>query len=330
MKNTITNNLDLFISNKGIIKRGFTWHNSMTKRLAALIYTLENKTLDYENIERSHRLIKDNTGIFSSFKGSMSLCIATMLSLNNSKEQLFAEVLSVYDSLKKAKFRASDYLAVSAFLIAANTEKDNYTNTVERTKAFYNGMKKNSRLRTGEDDYIFAVMFALSDIEVITGTERMEQLYQRLKKEFKRAGGNSIQTLSQVLALGGKTDEALEHLLILRKVLKKRKIRMDKTYTLPALGVLSLLPLDGDSLADNLLEAQNYLRAQKGFGKFSVPEQELLLYSSALISVSYAKEMKGNVAASITNTITNIIIAQQVAIMIAAISASTAAAASSG
>jgi len=62
-------------------------------------------------------------------------------------------------------------------------------------------------------------------------------------------------------------------------------------------------------------------------GRFSVSEQELLLYSSAIISISYAKEMKDSVAASMTNAITNIIIAQQVAIMIAVIMASSFAAA---
>jgi len=327
MKQPITDKLDLFIGNAQKIKNGFVWQNTLTKHLAALLYALENKIIDCTAVKNCHTLIKKNAGLFSMVKGNMSLCIAAMLSLNDDSEKLFSDTMTAYSQLKAAKFHACDYLAVSACLIASNTDEQNFQNVVERARAFYDGMKKYHKFHTGEDDYIYSVMFGLSKIDPISGTERIEQIYQQLKPEFS-AGGNSVQALSQALVFGEKSDEALARLTLLRNALKSRKLKLDKTYTLPALGVLSMIPVDANILADDILESQNYLRAQKGFGRLSITTQNLLLFSSAIVLSAYANEMKDSVVASLSTSITGIIIAQHVAI-IAAVSASTAAGAAS-
>ena len=326
MKQLIDKKLTLFTTNTEIIKSGFTWQNTLTKRLAALLYTLDDKKVNCEAIQECHNIIKNNTGIFSTFRGNMSLCIAAMMSLRENRDQMFSNTMRVYNLLKTAKFHASDYLTVAAYLIAANKNSEYYQSTVERAKEFYDGMKQQRWFLTGQDDYIYAAMLGLSDIDTAAGIERVEHLYQRLKPEFWP--GNSVQALSQVLVLGGKSDDTAYHLLTLRDTLRSRKIKLDKMYTLPALGVLALIPIDGAVLAQDILEAQSYLRAQKGFGSLSISTQELLLFSSAIISSVYAEEMKNNIVTSISTSIASIIIAQQVAI-ITAVSASTSAAASS-
>ena len=328
MNQDITKKLALFAENVQTMKRGFVWQHTGTKRLAALLYSLQGKAVDCDAIRESHAIIKKKTGVFSMFRGNMSIFIAAMLSLDNGCRQRLSDVTDVYDMLKAAKFHASDYLAVAAYLIVADTDRANYQNTVDRARQFYAGMKKNNWFHTGQDDYIFAAMLGLSDIDVAAGTRRVNELYQRLKPEFRMAGGGSVQALSQMLTLGGKTDEALEHLLMLRSSLRSHKIKLDRAYTLPALGALSLLPVRGDVLVNDVYEAQKYLRAQKGFGRFSISTQELLLFSSAIISSVYAKEMNDRVVAATSVSIVNIIIAQQVA-MIVAVSAATTAAASS-
>ena len=329
MKQSVNDKLALFIANVQAIKGDFKWKHSGTKRLAALMYALENKPIDCNAIRESYSLIKDSAGVFSMVRGNMSLCIAAKLSLNENRKQLINDTMTVYDRMKDAKFRASDFLAVAAFLIAANTERHNHQNTIERAREFYEGMKKHRWFHTGQDDYIFSVMLALSDIDPISGSDRIEQLHQRLLPEFKRAGGNSVQALCQMLALGGKSDEALDHLITLRNSLRSKKIKLDKAYTLPSLGALSLLPVDGDTLVSDILEAQSYLRSQKGFSPFTVSTQELLLFSSGIISYAYSEDVKGTIAASISTGIASIIIAQQISMIVLMTVSASAAAASS-
>ena len=137
------------------------------------------------------------------FKGSMSLCIAAMLSLreNDDPNQLLTDTMTVFDNMKALKFHASDYLTVAAYLIASNTDRQNYQRTVGRAREFYEGMKKQQWFYTGQDDYIYPAMLGLSDIDPVAGTQRIEQLYQRLKDSFG-SGGNSLQALCHCTACG--------------------------------------------------------------------------------------------------------------------------------
>jgi len=285
--------------------------------------------IDCEAIKQSYKMMKQNTGIFSSFRGNMALCIAAMLSLSPNPQELFHKTLQIYDMLKLQKLRASDYLAVAAFEIAAQTEPINYQNAVNRTRDFYDGMKSKNYFVTGQDDYIFAAMLGLSDLDITSGTERIAEIIKRLKNEFWSK--NSVQILSQVLALGNSCDETVSRVLYLRDALRAQQIKLDKEYSLPSLGVLSLLPVATDVIVRDIDEAQQTLRNQKGFSRWSISKQELLIYAAAVTALEYAINANTDVVTAIVSTsLTNIIIAQQTAIIIAAsVSASSAAAASS-
>ncbi len=150
----------------------------------------------------------------------------------------------------------------------------------------------------------------------------MEILYQALKPHFRSFG--AVQTLSQVLTLGGKDADAVNRVLCLSDAFRQRGMSMNREYTLPSLGVLSLLPADDNTLVDEVIEVYEMLRTKKGFGPWSVSKQELLLLSSALVSYEYADEVGDCVVASALSTsLTNIIVAQQtaVAVMVATSSA---------
>ncbi|PYY31131.1 DUF4003 family protein [Paenibacillus illinoisensis] len=319
--------VELFVSNAQIIKKSFKWQNPMMHRLAALLYAGENKTADGEAIRQSHDLMKQNTNLFSVFRGNSAISIAAMLSLTTDQESKLADTLHVYDLMKQIKFRSSDFLAVAAYQIAAQAAPDQFQYTVERAKAFYDQMKAKHRFLTGQDDYIFAAMLALSDLDVEFGVARMEQLYRELKPEF--SPGNSLQALTQVLVLGDDNPESSARVLALQEAFRKRSIRLDKTYTLSSLGVLSLLPVHQDTLVDQVQETFDWLRDQKGFGAWSITKQELLLFSSALVAVQHVENLRSGVlTTALSTSITNIIIAQQAA-MASAAAASAAAAASS-
>lgn len=316
----------LFAQNAQAIKSHFTWQSPLAKRLAAMLYAQENRPIDCDAIRNSHDLMKQNTGVFSSFRGHMALGIAALLSLSPNPPALFNATQQVYAQLRDTKLRPSDYLAVAAYQIAAQTDPVGYATAVSRTREFYDRMKAQHFFRTGQDDYIFAAMLGLSQLDVTTGAGHIEQLYERLKGEFRDK--NSVQALAQVLVLGESDDSVVNRLLTLRAALRAQKIRLDKSYTLPALGILALLPVDSGVIVREIDQARSFLRAQKGFGAMTVAPQELLLYAAGVVADSYARDVRAGVlTATISTSITNIIIAQQTATM-AAISASTATTAS--
>ena len=136
MKNSMQDKMALFADNSQIIKKEFTFHNTLTRRLAALLYAQAGKTIDCDAIRRCHTLIKQSTGVFSAFRGDMALCVAALLSLSPNPGELFGETLKVYDLLKGVKLRASDFLAVAAYQIASQADPSEYETVAARTRAF--------------------------------------------------------------------------------------------------------------------------------------------------------------------------------------------------
>lgn len=70
MKEPFVNRLDLFVSNTQLVKKAFAWKSGQINRLAALLYTAESKTIDTDAIRDSNELIKNSTGLFSTFRGT--------------------------------------------------------------------------------------------------------------------------------------------------------------------------------------------------------------------------------------------------------------------
>ncbi|GHU69486.1 hypothetical protein AGMMS49992_00240 [Clostridia bacterium] len=313
--NTWQNKLDLFADNTQAVKKDFFWQLDSLKRLAALLYAQEGKAVDCDAIQQCRALIKQNTGVFSQFRSNMSLCLATLLSLSPNPQEMLDETLKVYDLLKGVKFRASDYLVIAAYQIAAQSDVSDYENVVTRARSFYDAMKASHFFLTGQDDYIFAAMLALTDLDVAAGAERIEQLYTRLKGEFWN--DNSVQSLSQVLVLGNSDESAADRVLALRDVVRAQKIKLDKTYTLPVLGILALLPAEIDAIVGDIGAAQNILREKKGFGSLSVGTEELLLFAASIVAGDYAENAKDGVLnATLSTSLANLIIAQQTAIIV--------------
>lgn len=324
MTQSQTGRLRLFIDNADIVKRGFRWQRLQMRYIAALLYTAEDKVIDMEAIQRSYDRIKGNTGLFSMFRGNTALATATMLSLAEDGEKRFSDTLHVYDLLKEARFWGSDFLAIAAWQIASNTSPDDFGNAVWKMRSYYDGMKAQHPLLTNSDDYVYAAMLGLSDVEEATGVERMERLYRELKPEF--LSGNGVQALCEVLVLGDQAAESMSRVLALRQALRLSHLKMENQYTLPSLGILTLLPGTVEEIVSDMDETFWKLRAQKGFGAWSVTKQELVLYASALVAYERVGAIRnGLLTTALCTSITNIIIAQQAA-MIAAVSASAAAA----
>lgn len=326
MEGKLSTRLTLFAENaQGITKR-FFWKNAMSKRLAALLYTAQDRTIDCDAIRASYELIKQRTSFFSYFTGNSSICLATLLSLADNQEARLADTLAVYNQMKEIRFVSSDHLVIAAYQIASGADSAQYQQAIEKATTFYTGMKKEHRFLTGRDDYIFAAMFGLSDKEPAAAIARMEQLYDELKREF--ISNNSVQTLTQVLVLGNETAETIARLHALRQAFRARGLRLDREYTLPSLGILALLPVDTQTIVDQVEGAYNFLRTQKGLSGWSVTKQELLLYATSLVTLSsIADAPDGIVTAALSTSIMNIIIAMQTATVI--IAASTAASSSS-
>jgi hypothetical protein len=112
--------------------------------------------------------------------------------------------------------------------------------------------------------------------------------------------------------------------------LNRKDCKASKYHNLANLGLLTLISEDVEKITDEIAEVSQYMLEKKGFGRWSISKQDRTLFCSVLVVDEYLKDMaKNSLTMTLTNSITNLIIAQQTAMIIAVSSASAAAAASS-
>ena len=310
MENKAQNRIILFANNIQITNIEFNRQNILTRQLAALLYAQADKIIDCEAIRQCHNMIIQNTTRFSDFRKNMTLCISTLLALSPNPQEMLDKTLEVYNMLIYVGLHFSDFLVIAAYHIASQADPSEYDNVVNRTRYFYDKMNFSHSFYTGEDDYIFAAMLGLTDLNFSSVSERMETIYNRFKGEF--CNKNSIQTLAQVLVLGNSDDNAEGRVLALRDAFKKQKIRLDKACTLSSLGILALLPADIEKIVRDIREVQIVLQVQDEFWSTSVTTQEILLFVAYILASEYSQELKGGIlTATILTSINNIIIAQK-------------------
>ncbi|MBE5962937.1 MAG: DUF4003 family protein [Lachnospiraceae bacterium] len=330
MNEIIRARLDLLCDNYQAASAYTHFDNNITRIFSSLVCCNEGKSGNPEKIKEMKALIKEKAGIFSRFRNNLLVPLSTELSLEANPEQCFLNTLHVYDLLKQQKFSSSDYLAAAAHAISTGCEPFDYPRICERAKTFYQDMKENHPFLTGQNDYVYAAMLAMSDLSPQSGTNRMELFYINLKKHFGQ--GNGLQSLSHILCMADETDSlVIDRVISLHDKLKEMRFDMNHPYTLSLLGILALITDDMDAMAADIAEAHNYLKDKKGFGSWSLTKAQRLLITSSVVATVYADQAKsGTLKNTIASNITNLLLAEQAAMiaMITAASVSTAASSS--
>jgi hypothetical protein len=297
--------------------------------LGALLYTDAGKSADVEAIKNAKEIIKENTGLFSSFKETTFFALSVLLSLDADPQGLFERSFKIFGELKTAGFYGSPYLTLAAFSIAKRPDITDTEPVVRLAKEFYDAMKKKHRFLTSADDYGYAAMLALTGRLVEPAINEMETCYEVLKKEF--GSGNALQSLTHVLTLGEEAaDIKCSRAVKIYDKLAEKGCKPSRYEELASLGILVLISSDVDKITEEIKNAYEVLLEKKGFGKWSLGKHERIMYAAALVTSEYMEGIgKDSAQLALANSMTNIVIAQQTAMIIAATSAAGAVAASS-
>ncbi|WP_313130343.1 DUF4003 family protein [Anaerocolumna sp.] len=329
LSNNLQYKCDLFEENYGILKKNFKWEYSMMLRLGAAICVNSGIKADVEAIKKAKGIIKNNTGVFSSFKDISFFILSTLFSLEKNQEEMFLKTKNIYEEMKKVGFRGSPYLTLAAFSVAKQRPEQDGAAVIGRAKEFYDAMKREHKFLTSADDYGYAAMLAATDLDITYAINEMEICYELLKKNF--GVGNELQSLTHVLAMGEEpAQEKCNRVIEVFESLNSKDCKASKYHNLANLGILVLVSEDVEKLTDEIAEVNKYLLGKKGFGRWSLSKQDRTLFSSVLVVEEYLKETKkDSLTMTLANGITNLVIAQQTAMLIAVSSTSAAAAASS-
>jgi len=328
MRESLSTVCNQFVTNKDLLKEAFAWENAYMHPVCASIWTDKGLTANIEKMKTCRNLLKSNTGIFSDFRGTGELAIVAKLAVDDYPEEKMKKALEVHAAFKE-HFWASQYLPLASVIVAEMAESFRYKELAARTKHIYELMKAEHPFLTSAEDSVFATLLAFSDMTDNQVVDEMERCYQILKQNFFSA--NAVQSLNHVLALGeGTAEQKCQKVLDIFLRLKMKGYKYGTEYELATLGVLALLPIEVDTIVNEMIEVDQFLSNQKGYGFFGYGKRQRLMHAAMILSSSYIDEKDSQKMGTVAISGTIAMIAAQQAAMCAAIAASTAASASSG
>lgn len=316
-----------FIQDRDMAKDAFAWENSYILPVCAGILADKKETITVQRLKECKQIIKDKTGIFSDFRGTVIAPMACMLAISDNAETLFNNALKVYEELKK-HFHSSTYLPLVSMIVAQMTEESQYPYIAQKTREIYNLMKKEHPFLTSNEDGPFAAMLAFSDYSPELMMEEVEKCYEILKPKF--FSGNAVQSLSHVLALGeGSAKEKCQRLVELFEALKEKGYKYGTDCELTTLGALSILPCDMSQVVTEIVEVAEHLEKEKGYGFFGASQKQRLMHAVMIVCKAYVGKKNSQIMNSAAISSTIAIIAAQQAAICAAVAVSAAASSAS-
>lgn len=285
MRQSLERICNSFIENRNLLRGRFKWESSYIYPVCANIFCAKSRSVDLEEVAACKALLKSRVGLFSNFRGNLTLPIVSMLASGRSPENRMDQALENYRSLKKY-FWGSEYLALSAFLLADMGIGANAEERIARGREIYNRMKKEHPFLTSAEDCVYAVLMAFSELSDEALVADMEACYQLIKKRFR--SGNAAQSVSHVLALSpGTPEEKTERLFQLYEKLRADGRKYGKHYELSTLAAVSVLNGEADQIVRDILDADAFLARQKGYGFWGVGKATRLMHASMLVSDDY-------------------------------------------
>ena len=316
-----------FIQDREVAKEAFAWDSSYLHPICAGILADKKKSVTAQELKQYKKMIQENTGIFSDFRGQGMAPMACMLAVSEDAKKLLEDALAVHDALKQ-HFWSSPYLPLVSMIVAGMAEESEFSGIVQRTKTIYDLMKKAHPFLTSGEDGPFAALLAFSESGPEAITAEAEKCYQLLKNKF--GVGNALQSLSHVLALGeGSAESKCRKLEQLFDALKEKGYKFGTNYELPTLGALSIMPMSVPGMVEDLIGVADYLENQKGYGFFGFTKKQRLMHGAMLVCKAYANADNNTVMTTTALNSTLAMIAAQQAAMCAAIAATAAASSAS-
>ena len=282
-----------YIAARDAVGKAFRWDDSALYAVCANIFCAAGQAADPDRLKECLKVIKSAAGPFSVFRSrKVRSILASMLALGESPEKRMALAQDRYRMLRRM-FRGTEYLVLAAFLLDDLADTALTEETGARGKALCRRMNQKHRLLTDKTDSVFAALMALSDKtddELIDGTEAC---YRILKRRFS---GGGAQTAAQVLSMAdGTPEEKAERVTALYDALADAGVRYGRSGEIAPLAALSLADSPALTLAEEIRDADEFLKGQKGYAPKETDEKQRAMQAVMIVSDRYAGTEKVNV-----------------------------------
>lgn len=251
----------------------------------ALEYTLKDKKINPNLVNECIEIIRENTSIFSDFRGKSSINTAIMLSFQINSKSSFDEILNIHKKLKERRFCSGDCLALVSNMIFENKYRINIDECIEKMRYVYNSMIQNHPFSIKIETYMMACIIAINSNDIEDELNNMEIAYEYLiKNGFYKS--NTLQSLSHVLSFN-KNKKTLDKCIEIKKELEMNKCRIHESGY-PFIGVMALIDIkDMKNLIEKIKYVSDILKEYQGYGNFALGERYRNMISTVIVLSKY-------------------------------------------
>ena len=329
MNQSLRDLCELQIENERIIRGVSFLEDGNVIKVGALFYTMGKATADPEKIRASKEILKRKTGIFSNFRGLLKFAIQVKMASEPDPEAYLDHVLEIYDKLAAGRILPGEILAMTAMTVYDQLDGRDADSAVATIKEVYARIKQKHRFLTDENDLSYIAMMVLSGKNVDQTVEEVESLYAALKERF-RIPSDTAQSVALILSMSKKpVEQKAENYIGLYKALKEAKHATSKQKVMSVYAAFADLDISRDLLVEEIGEAEEWLRQQKGYGLLSSSDVRRVM--AATLVLQHHGETGTVAVHTEASTVASQVIAEEVIftmIMMIAVSASISSAAS--
>ena len=324
MRDSLRDVCEKFIQNRENVQEAFKWNcSTYLIPVCAAMLAGAKEPVSLAKLEECKRMLKNGVGAFSNFKGNAFPALVTQLALDENPQERLRKAIRMHDILKQ-HFYGSAYLPLAAMVLSGMVTEARFNEVAERAGRIYKRMKAEHRFLTSAEDCVYAGLMALSGLTDDQLVQEAENCYKLLKEEFYDANAN--QSLSHVLALcEGSAGSKCRAVFDLYYGLRERKYKYGLGYELATLGVLALLPQGKTAVMADLIEVDQYLSMQKGYGFFGLGKRQRLMHAGMLLVTELLEGERDGQKDLYMNALTNSAVAMMLAAQQAALCAAVAA-----
>lgn len=292
MNELIQRKSERLVEVKAILKQAFPWSDGLLSISTGLLFLDEEKIPSVESLKEIEKILKSKTSAFSEFRGNIKLNLICKMILSGEPDKYFDEVSNIYHMLNTSKLFGSEYKVIAAMSIYDHKDDTDVKEIVAKTQEIYAKMKEKHPILTSEEDIPFAAMLAATDMASDTLIEEMEKDYQALKKKF--GDSNALQSLTHVMSCSEMNSESrCNKICEIYDQLKIAKHKFGQSYPLASLGLFSMLDTPVSEIVNEIIEVDNYLVKQKGFGDISIGADMRRLYAAQIVYSSHSEDKNG-------------------------------------
>ncbi len=321
MKEELQKRCDLFLDNREQISKVTMLQDNEITTVAAYAYSDKEKTADIARLKECIKLIDKRQGIFSEFRGSEELVVATKMDMSGDPEKYIDDAIRVYKQITKGKIFGSSSMLLAAMSICDVGKADEAEELLEKSNALIKSMSKKHPFVVSESAIGFAALMTLMKEDTQALLEEIEASYKTLKKVFY---DDAAYELAQILTVfEGSREQKCGKVLELFQAFKDQGIKYGKSHEAAVLGTMVNIQMPVESLVGDIIDVADYLKGKKGFKMFDISREKLLMIAAMIVSGLYTKDDTNKNDAIIGGTVA-MVVAEQVMMCVVIMSATAA------